>query len=207
VLETGQLHPRATDLHERVRKPRSQTRYLFLIDSSGSHAALERMRLVKGAASSLLTHSFRSGDEIAIIVFRGTSAQVVLEPTGRPQEALAVLEYLPTGGRTPLAHALTLSQSYLTPGTVLILLTDGRANVAIGSGDPWQEALSLASQIRTPALVIDTENSNERLGRPRQLAEALGAEYLCLATLEVSEVVLALQRLPLVPPNPIETYS
>jgi hypothetical protein len=35
----------------------------------------------------------------------------------------------------------------------------------------------------------------------------LGAEHLCLATLEVSEVVLALQRLPLVPRNPIETYS
>jgi magnesium chelatase subunit D len=197
MLETGQLQARVTDLHERVRKPKSGTRYLLLIDSSGSHAAQERMRLVKGAASSLLTHSFRNGDEIAIIVFRGASAQVVLEPTRLPQEALAILEYLPTGGRTPLAHALTLAQSYLTPGTVLILLTDGRANVAIGSGDPWQEALSLASQIRTSALVIDTEDSNERLGRPRQLAEALGAEYLCLATLAVSDVVLAVQRLPL----------
>jgi magnesium chelatase subunit D len=196
VLETGQLHARASDLHERVRKPQSHTRYLFLIDSSGSHAAQERMRLVKGAASSLLTHSFRSGDEATIIVFRGASAQVVLEPTHLLQEAFTALEYLATGGRTPLSHALTLAQAYLTPGTVLILLTDGRANVAIGSGDPWQEALSLASQIRTSALVIDTENSNERLGRPRQLAEALQAEYLCLATLEVSEIVLALERLP-----------
>lgn len=206
VLETGQLRARAADLHERIRKPRSHTRYLFLIDSSGSHAAQQRMRLVKGAASSLLTHSFRSGDEIAIIVFRGASAQVVLEPTRLPQEALVVLEYLPTGGRTPLAHALTLAQSYLTPGTILILLTDGRANVAIGSGDPWQEALSLASQIHTPALVIDTEDSNEHLGRPRQLAGALRAEYLCVATLEISEVVLALQRLPVAHQNPIETY-
>ena len=190
-----------------MSKPKSGTRYLFLIDSSGSHAAQKRMRLVKGAASSLLTHSFRNGDEIAIIVFRGNSAQVVLEPTHLPEDALAVLEYLPTGGRTPLAHALTLAQNYITPATVLILLTDGRANVALASGDPWQEALNLASQIRTPALVIDTEDSNERLDRPRQLAEALGAEYLCLATLEASEVILALQRLPLVPQIPIETYS
>ncbi len=197
VLETGQLHARAADLHERVRKPRSHTRYLFLIDSSGSHVAQERMRLVKGAASSLLTHTFRNGDEIAMIVFRGTSAQVVLEPTRLPEDALAVLEYLPTGGRTPLAHALTLAQNYITPATVLILLTDGRANVALASSDPWQEALNLASQIRTPALVIDTEDSNERLGRPRQLAEALGAEYLSLATLAVGDVVLAVQRLPL----------
>lgn len=198
LLETGQLQARTSDLHERVRQPRSHTRYVFLIDSSGSHAAQERMRLVKGAASSLLTHSFKSGDEISIIVFRGASAQVVLEPTRLPQEALAALEYLPTGGRTPLAHALTLAQSYLTSGSVLILLTDGRANIGIGPGDPWQEALSIAGQIHAPALVIDTEDSTKHLGRPRQLAEALRAEYLPLATLESGEVVLAMQRLPLV---------
>ena len=197
MLETGQLRTRAVDLHERIRKPKAATRYLFLIDSSGSHAAQERMRLVKGAASSLLTNTFRNGDEIAMIVFRGTSAQVVLQPTRLPEDAFAVLEYLPTGGRTPLGHALTLAQEYITPATILILLTDGRANVAVASGDPWQEALHLAGQIRIPALVIDTEDTNERLGRPRQLAEAMGAEYLSLETLEVSDVVLAMQRLPL----------
>lgn len=198
LLETGQLQARTSDLHERVRQPRSHTRYVFLIDSSGSHAAQERMRLVKGAASSLLMHSFKSGDEIAVIVFRGASAQVVLEPTRLPQEALAIFEYLPTGGRTPLAHALTLAQSYLTSGSVLILLTDGRANVGLGPGDPWQEALSIAGQIHAPALVIDTEDSTKHLGRPRQLAEALRAEYLPLATLESGEVVLAMQRLSFV---------
>ena len=206
VLETGQLQIRSTDLHERVRKPKSGTRYLFVIDSSGSHAAQERMRLVKGAASSLLTHSFKNGDEIAIIVFRGTAAQVVLAPTRLPEEALAVLEYLPTGGRTPLAHALTLAQNYITPATVLILLTDGRANVALASGDPWQEALDLAGQIHTPTLVIDTENSNtenstERLGRPRQLAKAMDAAYLSMGTLALSDVVVAVQRLSLATPS------
>ena len=197
VLETGQLQPRVTDLHERVRKPQSGTRYLLVIDSSGSHAAQERMRLVKGAAASLLAHSFKNGDEIAIIVFRGASAQLVLEPTRLPEDALAVLEYLPTGGRTPLAHALALAQNYITPATVLVLLTDGRANVALASGDPWQEALDLAGQLHTAALVIDSEDSNERLGRPMLLAEALGAEYLSLATMAASDIVLAVQRLPL----------
>lgn len=197
VLETGRIQARVVDFHERIRKPRANTRYLFVIDSSGSHAAQERMRLVKGAVSSLLANTFRNGDEIAMIVFRGTSAQVVLEPTRLAEDAFAVLEYLPTGGRTPLAHALTLAQEYITPTTILVLLTDGRANVAVASGDPWQEALCLASKIRVPALVIDTEDSNERLGRPRQLAEAMGGEYISLETLEVSDVVVAMQRLPL----------
>jgi len=201
VLTTGNVQPRMADLHERVRKPATGTRYLFVIDSSGSHAAQERMRLVKGAAHSLLTNSFKNGDEVAIIVFRGTSAQVVLEPTRALHDAMAALEYLPTGGRTPLAHALDLAKDYVTPTTVLILLTDGRANVPLGAGDPWQEALEIAgqmNQMKTPALVIDTENSTERLGRPRKLADVLAAEYVCLENLESNdEAVLALRRLPI----------
>lgn len=198
VVETGSIQPRMADFHERVRTPASGTRYLFLIDSSGSHAAQERMRLVKGATLSLLMRSFKNGDEVAIIVFRGTSAKVLLEPSRSLHEAGTALEYLPTGGRTPLADALNLAKTYLTPATVLILLTDGRANVPLGTGDPWQEALDVASQIKTRALVIDTENSTERLGRPLKLAEALAAEYVRLEESELNDAVsFVLQRLPM----------
>jgi magnesium chelatase subunit D len=197
VTQTGSASLRLADLHERVRKPMTGIRYLFVVDSSGSHAAQERMRLVKGAASGLLADSFKNGDEIAIIVFRGPSAQVVLEPTQSLHDAITVLEYLPTGGRTPLAHALDLARSYVTETTVLVLLTDGRANVALATGDPWQEAVDIASQIKARALVIDTENSTERLGHPRDLARALGAEYVSLDNLELNDdIALALQRLP-----------
>ncbi|MCU1250568.1 MAG: ChlI component of cobalt chelatase involved in biosynthesis / ChlD component of cobalt [Edaphobacter sp.] len=120
LRETGGLRPRVEDLHERVRKLRSGTRYLFVVDSSGSHAVQQRMRLVKGAISSLLTRSFKREDEVAMIVFRGTSAQVVLEPTQVLPDALAALECLPTGGRTPLAAALDQARGYLTPATLLI---------------------------------------------------------------------------------------
>jgi magnesium chelatase subunit D len=197
VMGTGNVQPRVSDMHERVRSRKAGTRYLFVIDSSGSHAAQDRMRLVKGAATSLLQRSFKYGDEVAIIVFRGTAAQVLLEPTSVMQEATIALEYLPTGGRTPLAHALDLARKYLAPATVLILLTDGRANVPLEAGDPWQDALDIAEQIKSSALVIDTENSNERLGRSRALAEALGAEYVQLEGSELNHTaVFALQRLP-----------
>jgi magnesium chelatase subunit D len=156
LLETGGLQPRFEDLHERVRKPRTGTRYLFVVDSSGSHAAQQKMRLVKGAISSLLTRSFKREDEVAIIVFRGTSAQVVLEPTQVLPDALAALEYLPTGGRTPLAAALDQARGYLTPATLLILVTDGRANIPLHGGDPWQEALHAAQLMSCNAIVVDT---------------------------------------------------
>jgi magnesium chelatase subunit D len=197
VLETGVIQPRVSDLHERVRKPTTGIRYLFVIDSSGSHAAQERMRLVKGAAAGLLARSFKKDDEVAMIVFRGTEAKVVLEPTRTMNDAITALEYLPTGGRTPLAHALDLARSYVTPSTVLILLTDGRANVPLRMSDPWQEAMEIARQLRCPALVIDTEKAAQSLGQSRKLAEALGAEYVALENLEDSDnLVIALQRLP-----------
>lgn len=190
LRETGSMQPRSIDLHERVRLPKTGSRYLFVIDSSGSHAAQQRMRTVKGAISGLLNRSFKRGDEVALIVFKGTSAQVILEPTGMLPDALAALEYLPTGGRTPLAAALDQARAYVTPETLLILLTDGRANVALDNGDPWQEALDAARLITCSAIVVDTESATQRLGQCDQLAEILGARYLSLDELGEMENLL-----------------
>ena len=187
LRETGGLQPRVEDLHERVRRPRGGTRYLVVIDSSGSHAVQQKMRLVKGVLSSLLTRSFKREDEVALIVFRGTSAQVILEPTQVLPDALAALEYLPTGGRTPLASALDQARNYLAPATLLILLTDGRANIPLHGGDPWQEALDAARLMSCNAIVVDTETAAQRLGQCEELASVLGARYLSLEDLAQSE--------------------
>ena len=198
LRETGKLRPRVEDLHERVREPKFGTRYLFIIDSSGSHAVQQRMRLVKGTISTLLTRSFKRNDEVALIVFRGTDAHVVLEPTHILPDALAVLEFLPTGGRTPLAAALNHARKYLTPSTLLILITDGRANVALKAGDPWQDALDVAKALHCNAIVADTETGAERLGQCEELANALGARYLSLKQLaEMEHLSLDFQRMRL----------
>jgi magnesium chelatase subunit D len=195
LRETGEWKTRAEDLHERVRMPRTGTHYLFVIDSSGSHAAQQRMRQVKGAISGLLGRSFKRGDEVSLIVFRGTSAQLILEPTQILPDALATLEYLPTGGRTPLAAALQLAGTQLTDETVLILLTDGRANVALNGGDPWQEAVDIARQITCKAIVVDTEIAEQRLGQCSKLADTLGARYLSLDELgEIDNLSIASER-------------
>lgn len=187
LRETGGLQPRVEDLHERVRKPRTGTRYLFVVDSSGSHAAQQRMRIVKGAIASMLTRSFKREDEVAMIVFRGTTAQVVLEPTQVLPDALAALEYLPTGGRTPLAAALDQARRYLTPTTLLILVTDGRANFPLHGGDPWQESLDAAQSMNCNAILIYTDPATQRPGRCEELANILGARYLSLEELVQNE--------------------
>jgi magnesium chelatase subunit D len=191
VLETGKLQPRPQDLHEKVRAPNVAVRYLFLIDSSGSHAAHQKMRLVKGAVLGLLRRSFRKGDETVLIAFRGNEAVVLLEPSHQLEDAATALEYLPTGGRTPLAHALELAKNYVTPSTVLILLTDGRANVPVSGGDPWAEALQRAAQVNCRALVVDTEHPDSPVRRVSEIARALRATSIELSRLEEIEHLTA----------------
>jgi magnesium chelatase subunit D len=187
--ETGSLQPRLQDLKEKVREPKAAIRYVFLVDSSGSHAAQEKMRLVKGAILGLLERSFRKDDEVVLIAFRGSDAQVLLEPSRLIEDAAIALEYLPTGGRTPLAHALVLAQNYVTPSTILIVLSDGHANVALRDGDPWRDALECAEQLHCHSLVIDTEYPAHPLRRASLLADALRGSLVNLAGLEDLDVM------------------
>jgi magnesium chelatase subunit D len=184
VIQTGQPSPRPQDLYEKMREPLVGSRFLFVVDSSGSHAAHERMRVVKGAVAGLIERSLRRRDEVAVIVFRGESAEILVAPTSDVAAVLAALEYLPTGGRTPLAHALELANQFVTPETLLLLVTDGRANVPYGSNDAWRDALQAATKIRCPGLVVDTESSNNAFGKAKELADTMQAECISLSEFE-----------------------
>jgi magnesium chelatase subunit D len=176
------IHPQ--HLYEKVREPLAGSRFLFLVDSSGSHAARDRMRLVKGAAVGLIEKSLHARDEVAVITFRGACAEVLVEPTADVEIVRAALEYLPTGGRTPLAHALELADQLLTADTFLVLVTDGHANVPSRSNDPWRDALDAAARIRCRALVIDTELNGNAIGKAKEIAEVMRADYVRLETFE-----------------------
>ncbi|MPZ21369.1 MAG: VWA domain-containing protein [Luteitalea sp.] len=189
VTHTGAVHLRPEDLHERVRQPRASTRFIVIVDSSGSHAVRQRMRLVKGAVSSLLEASHGRHDEVVVIACRGAAAQVLVEPTSSHAEADRALAYLPTGGRTPLAHALELAAGYVTDQSVVVLVTDGHANVPRRSDDAWGDALAAAAELNTLALVIDTEDERRLTGRPKKLAVAMRATCLRLADLDQAAVV------------------
>jgi magnesium chelatase subunit D len=194
IGQTGSPRPRADDLHEIVRKPTGGRRYLFVIDASGSQAAQQRMRLVKGAVEGLLGTSVRRGDEVAIVTFRGPAAEVVLAPTSDANVARQALHYLPTGGRTPLAHAFELAAGLVTDDTVLVLLTDGRANVALHSDDPWADALDAASRVACPALVIDSESGPDAAGRALEIATRMRAAYQPLDALDQSALINLIRR-------------
>ncbi|MFA5018276.1 MAG: putative cobaltochelatase [Methylobacter sp.] len=189
-----------SDLHQQIRVGKNANLILFVVDASGSMAAQRRMEAVKGAVLSLLTDAYQQRDEVAVISFRGESAQLLLSPTRSVDLAEQNLRELPTGGRTPLPHALslaleTLEKTGMPP--LLVLLSDGKANVALNDGnDPWQESLRFAELLAersVPALVLDTETGYLRLGRARQLAQALGAECLTLEELSAENLALTVR--------------
>jgi magnesium chelatase subunit D len=179
------------DLHQAVRMGKTGNLIVFVVDASGSMAAHQRMEAVKGSVLSLLTDAYQRRDSVGVIAFRGVEAQLLLEPTRSVELAGQALRNLPTGGRTPLAHALQLAlqltQFLNRPNSLqpfLVILSDGKANVPLpGGGDPWQQTITVATQLREqqiPALVLDTDTAYVRLGRAAELANALGAEYRLL---------------------------
>jgi magnesium chelatase subunit D len=198
---TGRLEVTSQDLHQKVKAGRQGSLMLFVVDASGSMAALQRMEMVKATVLALLRDAYERRDEVGVIAFRGTKAELLLSPTRSVDTAEKQLRDLPTGGRTPLAHALQVAADVLTrnsgasrPEPLLIVLSDGKANVAIdGAGDPWQQSLDYAQSFARKgiaALVLNTEVGFVRMGRAGDLAAAMGAQ--CLSLEEFSAETLSL---------------
>jgi magnesium chelatase subunit D len=211
----GRLDVTRADLHQKIKAGRHGSLILFVVDASGSMAALQRMEMVKGTVLALLRDAYQRRDEVGVIAFRGRDAKLLLAPTRSVDAAERQLRELPTGGRTPLAHALQLAGEVLTRETgqwraepLLIVLSDGRANVgldgqhagaAAGDGpphDPWQQSLACAQVLAKKgfaALVLDTEVGFVRMGRAQELAAALGAQCLTLDEFSADSLTLTIR--------------
>ena len=199
------VHP--DNLRQKVRTSTADTLILFVVDASGSMAARARMAAVKGAVLSLLTDAYQQRDRVGVIAFRGTDAELILAPTRSVELAEKQLQRLPTGGRTPLAHALVLAHETLhrvqhdhpEQAILLVLLSDGKANVPLSDtgGDSWGQTQSAAGELAkltVPALLLDTETGYVRIGRGRELADALGADYMPLDDLSANTLIHAIRR-------------
>ena len=141
------------------------------------------MRAVKGAATGLLESSVDHKDEVAVISFRGAKAEIVLEPCKAAEAAVRLLEFLPTGGRTPLAHALQLANSLVTPNSLLILLTDGRANVLCRPTIPGVTRWKWPRMLACPSILIDSSVDGFTAKGIESLASAMRATLIRLEDL------------------------
>ena len=177
------------DLRQKERESKVGNLIVFVVDASGSMGAQRRMESTKGAVASLLLDAYQRRDQVALIAFRGARSEVVLPPTGSAQQARRSLEEIPTGGRTPLAHALLearkliVQQRQRDPNMVplMVLLSDGRANVGVSGGDPFEEAMRIAAWFRAErveTIALDPAPRANRFGLMPKVASALGGRYM-----------------------------
>ena len=185
-------------------KQRTETTTIFVVDASGS-AALHRLAEAKGAVELLLADCYIRRDQVALIAFRGSTAELLLPPTRSLARAKRSLAGLPGGVGTPLAAGLdaafALSDSIRRKGQTptVILLTDGRANISRdgGQGRPRaeQDAISAARQLRAAGITAVLVDTSPRPGPlAGQFAREMGARYLPLPHADattLSQTVLA----------------
>jgi magnesium chelatase subunit D len=184
------LEVRGDDFHVTRFKQRTGTTTIFVVDASGS-SALHRLAEVKGAVELLLADCYVRRDSVALLSFRGRGAELLLPPTRSLVRAKRSLAGLPGGGGTPLAAGIDAAASLAdavrrrgqTP--VVVLFTDGRANIAAdGTGGRAQaeaEARVAAKSMRVAGftvLLVDTSPRPQEAAR--QLAAEMGASYLPL---------------------------
>ncbi len=199
----AKLAIRTEDFHVHRYAEHSPTCLIFAIDASGS-AALHRLAEAKGAVELLLTQSYARRDQVCVIGFRGTQAEVLLPPTKSLVRAKRSLSGLPGGGGTPLARAIeqslqvALAEKRLGHSPSLVMLSDGRPNVSLqgqgGRAQALEDALTLARVWRghqLPAIWLDTSARPEP--QAQQLAQAMGAHYVPLPMANSNRMAQAVQ--------------
>jgi magnesium chelatase subunit D len=195
------------DIRYKQFKQRSGVLFIFAVDASGS-MALNRMAQAKGALLRVLQQAYLHRDKVALISFRGKSAEVLLAPTGSVELAKRLVDSLPTGGGTPIsagvAKAIELARLARLKGTsraVLVLFTDGRANVIAREGQTIEgELRALAVALESEAIdsvVVDTKARHISGGEADALARKLGSRYLYLPPSDAATVYQEVTALPM----------
>jgi magnesium chelatase subunit D len=202
VEHTSRILVRREDFRIVRFRNRRSTTAIFVVDASGS-AAMQRLAEVKGAIELLLADCYVRRDSVALISFRGKSAEIVLPPTRSLVRAKRTLAGMSGGGGTPLASgidvALELADRVRRKGQspLLVVMTDGRANIG-RDGEPgrtraFEDALNAGQRVKATgiaALAIDTAPLIlVRAERPTlRLGEAMNARYLQLPNAEAARV-------------------
>ncbi|MEJ2070879.1 MAG: hypothetical protein P8X58_10815, partial [Syntrophobacterales bacterium] len=110
------------------------------------------------------------------------------------------LRDLPTGGKTPLPHGLALALDLITKerakhpkvAYLLVLITDGKANVSLTGKPAMEEVKELAAQARTlgiNALILNTERYWHEASCLPEISRLMGASYFTIDKLKARDLV------------------
>lgn len=197
-MPVTQVAVRPEDFRVVRYRQRTQTTTIFVVDASGS-SALHRLGEAKGAVELLLADCYVRRDRVAVIAFRGTRAELLLPPTRSLVRAKRSLAGLPGGGGTPLAAGIeagwSLADALRRQGDTptLVLLTDGRGNVARdgqgGRAQAEQDAQAAARRVRASALrTLFIDTSPRPHPSAQSLAAGMGALYAPLSAADAQGI-------------------
>ena len=222
-IRTAALHPQRrepggmavqvepSDLHAKVRERRIGSLLLFVVDCSGSMGTQRRLLATQGAILSLLVDAYQHRDRVGLVAFREESAAVILRPTSSIELAKRAFQSLAAGGTTPLSRGLLAGYELIQQerrkerklNPVLILISDGWANVSMGDIPPVHEASLIGDIIRTGkirSIVLGTAGRGWRMGDGRvfapaeELAVAMGGEFYPMDEISAAHILEVIGR-------------
>lgn len=192
------------DIREKVKIGKVLNACVFVVDASGSMGAKKRMNCAKGAVLSLLMQSYQKRDKVGMVSFRGEKADILLPLCSSVDLAVNKLSELPTGGRTPLSSGLKKGIGLLLNEIkkdreikpMLVLISDGHANVGLGSRVIKDEIIGFSKQIKEYGIhtvVIDTETKiksfvDQNIGYCSDIAFNSGGRYYSIEDLTAEKI-------------------
>ncbi|KAF1054478.1 MAG: hypothetical protein GAK43_00835 [Stenotrophomonas maltophilia] len=175
-------HPDELILSARSQRPAEL--WLVLVDASASTRRHGALAQAKGLLASTFERAYRERARLALLQATGRQPRWLWQGHKASAELHRWLHELGAGGGTPLLDALAQANDWLQrrqrhkPGERqrLLVITDGRLR-------DWPSLLPASC----PTLLVDIEGGPVRLGRARQLAEALGADYRHISELPLEQ--------------------
>ncbi|WP_339432933.1 MULTISPECIES: vWA domain-containing protein [unclassified Pseudomonas] len=162
------------DLLFQLRTRLPQELWLVIVDASASTRRHNALSDAKGLLAQLFDDAYRQRARLALLTASGAVPKWQVQGLKASSGLRVWLDGLGAGGGTPLLAALTQAQQWLTmrgkrfpvEQQRLLVVTDGRLRAWTG-----------LPALDCPGLLIDIERGPIRLGRAKDLAGTLGAEY------------------------------
>lgn len=197
------------DLRVKLRKTKSSSLIILVVDSSGSMNVYDRIEAAKGVAYSILTESYPKRDYVGIIMLKSSHAEVIMPPTKHLILGKRYLKALPSTGKTPLAaglyKALIVENERTKIGLtmpIIVIISDGHANVPLSPKSNIEKELGAISKLffekGIHLVAIDTERIPNRfasnVGYMKMIAENAQGSYYNIDEVTASAIENIIQN-------------
>jgi Mg-chelatase subunit ChlD len=175
------------DIRERLRRGRTPCAIVVVVDLGSSIDEEAKQERILPAVLDVLRACYERRDQVALVLAKGDRAEVAEEFTTDLDALYARVQRLEFGGLSPLASGMTKALDLLNDRMrvplgivpIMIVLTDGRANVPLYQGghikrELWRISRSLEDS-PVSAMFMDVSDSGDRM--VRDLASAADGVY------------------------------